>query len=360
MGNVEHDRQRGHTIAGAVAPAGAPVVAAAVPAQEQQSVEELRAARLRSIMGQPPPPRAAGSACARLQRQRRLMRRARARTARRTRTRTRTTRGLKARWCEVGPHGRARGQEGGGRALYKRDNRTAGVASVGSGRLLGSRRAAPAASRWHAQFGFAFPFIHDIRIAKSASCSLLALCATSPPRFDCSCLDLLSFVAAALDLVLLLCLLPGSRHAPGARAAEIATKKTAARRTEQARRKASKEGQAGAGKQRKEGKERKGKESTEDRAQSKEQRNRLRMRRAAARRRRRRTGLILQCRGCRGVRRAAARRRGHRKQGHDAGECPVKACEAYCFAQLFPKIPPPAGRRIELNQRENCTRVSLS
>ena len=50
MGNVEHDRQRGHTIAGAVAPAGAPVVAAAVPVQEQQSVEELRAARLRSIM----------------------------------------------------------------------------------------------------------------------------------------------------------------------------------------------------------------------------------------------------------------------------------------------------------------------
>ena len=89
----------------------------------------------------------------------------------------------------------------------------------------------------------------------------------------------------------------------------------------------------------KERKGRKGKESTEDRAQSKEQRNRLRMRRAAARRRRRRTGLILQCRGCRGVRRAAARRRGHRKQGHDAGECPVKACEAYCFAQLFPKIP---------------------
>ena len=50
MGNVEHDRQRGHTIAGAVAPAGAPVLAAAVPVQEQESVEELRAARLRSVM----------------------------------------------------------------------------------------------------------------------------------------------------------------------------------------------------------------------------------------------------------------------------------------------------------------------
>ena len=61
MGNVEHDRQRGHTIAGAVAPAGAPVVAAAVPVQERQSVEELRAARLRSIM-QHREQQAAGSA----------------------------------------------------------------------------------------------------------------------------------------------------------------------------------------------------------------------------------------------------------------------------------------------------------
>ena len=68
MGNVEHDRQRGHTIAGAVAPAGAPVLAAAVPVQEQESVEELRAARLRSIMqrheqqAQPVPTAAAAAA----------------------------------------------------------------------------------------------------------------------------------------------------------------------------------------------------------------------------------------------------------------------------------------------------------